>query len=115
VLAAEAIFIGVNAVDYSGYPDCRPEFIDAFQQLARLATKQAVEGAPVVIEAPLIRLSKQQIIERGLALGVDYAMTTSCYRADELGRACGQCDACKLRAEGFRAAGVSDTTRYQYG
>ncbi len=115
VLAAQSIFIGVNAVDYSGYPDCRPEFIDAFQKLALLATKQAVEGAPIVIEAPLIQLSKQQIIERGLALGVDYAMTTSCYRADELGRACGHCDACKLRAEGFRAAGVTDTTRYQYG
>jgi len=112
VLGAEAIFIGVNAVDYSGYPDCRPEFIAAFQALARLATKQAVEGEPVLIEAPLIDLSKAEIIRRGAALGVDYARTVSCYRADEEGRACGRCDSCRLRREGFVAAGVGDPTRY---
>jgi len=114
VLGAEAIFIGVNAIDYSGYPDCRPEFIAAFQALANLATKQGVEGAVRVrIEAPLVDLSKAEIIRRGDALGVDYAMTVSCYQADAAGRACGRCDACRFRREGFAAAGVGDPTRYQ--
>jgi 7-cyano-7-deazaguanine synthase len=113
VLAADAIFIGVNAVDYSGYPDCRPEFIDAFRALAALATKQGVEGHPVQIEAPLISLSKAGIIRRGAELGVDYAVTVSCYRADAEGRACGRCDACRFRREGFAAAGIEDPTRYQ--
>jgi 7-cyano-7-deazaguanine synthase len=113
VLGADAIYIGVNAVDYSGYPDCRPEFIAAFQSLARLATKQGVEDTAVLIEAPLIDLSKAEIIRRGAALGVDYARTVSCYRADNLGRACGHCDACRFRSEGFEAAGVADPTRYQ--
>lgn len=113
VLAADAIFIGVNAIDFSGYPDCRPAFIAAFQNLARLATKQAVEGAPVAIEAPLIALSKRQIIELGTKLGVDFAMTVSCYLADEDGRACGRCDACRIRMEGFEAAGIADPTRYR--
>jgi 7-cyano-7-deazaguanine synthase len=112
VLAADAIFIGVNAVDYSGYPDCRPEFIAAFQEVVSLATKRTVEGTPIRLEAPLIALSKASIIERGTALGVDYALTVSCYRAAEDGRACGRCDACRLRAEGFRAAGIADPTRY---
>jgi 7-cyano-7-deazaguanine synthase len=112
VLDAAAIFIGVNAVDYSGYPDCRPEFIAAFQALATVATKQGVEGRPVRIEAPLIRMSKAEIIRRGVELGVDYAATVSCYRADDDGRACGRCDACRLRREGFRAAGIDDPTRY---
>jgi 7-cyano-7-deazaguanine synthase len=112
VLDAEAIFIGVNAVDYSGYPDCRPEFIDAFQALTRVATKQGVEGRPVRIEAPLIDMSKAEIVLRGTALGVDYALTVSCYRADEAGRACGQCDSCRFRKQGFAAAGLKDPTRY---
>ena len=113
VLRAEVIFIGVNAVDYSGYPDCRPEFIAAFQGLAGLATKQGVEGAPVTIEAPLIDMSKADIIRRGAELGVDYSRTVSCYQADEQGRACGRCDSCRFRREGFSAAGVDDPTRYQ--
>jgi 7-cyano-7-deazaguanine synthase len=113
VLSADAIFIGVNAVDYSGYPDCRPEFIAAFQRLATLATKRTVEGGAISIEAPLIELSKAEIIQRGTALGVDFAMTVTCYRADVHGRACGHCDACRLRAEGFDAAGIADCTRYQ--
>lgn len=112
VLGAEVICIGVNAIDYSGYPDCRPEFIEAFQALAALATKQGVEGRPVRIEAPLIELSKVRIIELGIALGVDYGLTVSCYRADAQGRACGRCDSCRLRREGFAAAGVEDPTRY---
>ena len=112
VLGAGTIYIGVNAIDYSGYPDCRPEFIEAFQALAALATKQAVEGQPVRIDAPLIELSKAQIIRRGIDLGVDYALTVSCYRADGQGRACGRCDSCRLRREGFAAAGVDDPTRY---
>jgi len=113
VLAAEAIFIGVNAVDYSGYPDCRPEFIDAFANLAKLATKAGVEGRPIGIETPLIHLSKAEIIQQGLRLGVDYADTISCYDPDEVGRACGRCDSCRLRAAGFKEAGVTDPTRYQ--
>lgn len=106
------IFIGVNAVDYSGYPDCRPQFIAAFQALAQLATRAGVEGQRFTIHAPLIDLSKAQIIARGLALGVDYAQTVSCYQADAEGRACGRCDSCRLRREGFAAAGVPDPTRY---
>jgi len=114
VLGARDIFIGVNAVDYSGYPDCRPEFIDAFQRLADLATKAGVEGAGFRIHAPLIQLSKSQIIRRGEALGVDYGLTVSCYQADDEGRACGRCDSCRLRAQGFADAGVvDDPTRYQ--
>jgi len=113
VLSAEVIFIGVNAVDYSGYPDCRPEFIAAFQGLAALATKEGVEGAPVTIEAPLIDMSKADIIRRGAELGVDYSQTVSCYQADEQGKACGRCDSCRFRREGFSAAGVDDPTRYQ--
>jgi 7-cyano-7-deazaguanine synthase len=112
VLDAQAIFIGVNAVDYSGYPDCRPEFVAAFQALAACATKQAVEGRVVRIEAPLIEMTKAEIIRHGVALGVDYAATVSCYSADAEGRACGRCDACRFRREGFRAAGIPDPTRY---
>lgn len=112
VLGARDIFIGVNAVDYSGYPDCRPEFIEAFERLANLATKAGVEGEGFRIQAPLQYLSKAQIIEAGLARGVDFALTVSCYQADADGRACGRCDSCRLRAEGFHAAGIADPTRY---
>lgn len=112
VLEAHAIFIGVTAIDFSGYPDCRPEFIAAFQALAALATKQGVEGRAVRIEAPLIAMSKADIIRRGSALGVDYAATVSCYKADDDGRACGRCDSCRLRREGFRATNIPDPTRY---
>ena len=112
VLEASRIFIGVNAVDYSGYPDCRPEFIEAFTQLANVATKVGVEGGVMQICAPLSALSKADIIRAGVALGVDYSATVSCYQADALGRACGRCDSCRLRREGFEAAGVSDPTRY---
>ncbi|NOS89563.1 MAG: 7-cyano-7-deazaguanine synthase QueC [Methylococcaceae bacterium] len=113
VLNLRDIFIGVNAVDYSGYPDCRPEFIHAFQELANLATKAGVEGGHFTIHTPLISLSKAEIIQKGIALGVDYQRTVSCYSADDLGRACGVCDACRLRKQGFIAAGVEDSTRYQ--
>ncbi|MEL7297758.1 MAG: 7-cyano-7-deazaguanine synthase QueC [Pseudomonadota bacterium] len=113
VAGADAIFIGVNAVDYSGYPDCRPEFIAAYQQLIAVATKVGVEGQRIRLETPLISLSKAEIIQTGLSLGVDYSLTVSCYQADDSGRACGRCDACRLRAEGFAAAGVADPTRYQ--
>lgn len=113
VLNCHNVFIGVNAVDFSGYPDCRPEFIKAFQDMANLATKAGVEGKSIQIHAPLIALSKADIIREGLALGVDYAMTVSCYAADRQGRACGRCDACRLRAAGFSGLGVSDPTRYQ--
>jgi len=113
VLAADAIFIGVNAVDYSGYPDCRPEFIAAFTNLAKLATKAGVEGHPIGVETPLIHLSKAEIVQQGLRLGVDYANTISCYDPDDAGRACGRCDSCRLRAAGFKEAGVADPTRYQ--
>lgn len=113
VLEARDIYIGVNAVDYSGYPDCRPEFVSAFEQLANLATRAGVEGEGFRIRAPLQQLSKAQIIMAGQALGVDYSQTVSCYQADEQGRACGVCDSCRLRAEGFAAAGVADPTRYQ--
>lgn len=112
VLGARDIFIGVNAVDYSGYPDCRPEFIAAFECLANLATKAGVEGEGFRIQAPLQYLSKAQIVEAGLARGVDFALTVSCYQADADGRACGRCDSCRLRAEGFHAAGIADPTRY---
>ncbi|MFT5781963.1 MAG: 7-cyano-7-deazaguanine synthase [Pseudomonas sp.] len=112
VLGARDIFIGVNAVDYSGYPDCRPEFIAAFEVLANLATKAGVEGAGFRIQAPLQMLSKGQIVQAGVRLGVDYALTVSCYQADEQGRACGRCDSCRLRAAGFAQAGVDDPTRY---
>ena len=113
VLGAWDIFIGVNAVDYSGYPDCRPEYIAAFQRLAQLATRGGVEGGEFHIHTPLIRMSKAEIIRTGTRLGVDYARTVSCYAADPEGRACGRCDACRLRAAGFQAAGISDPTRYQ--
>ncbi len=113
VLAAEAIFIGVNAVDYSGYPDCRPEFIAAFQRLANLATKRALEGDRVRIEAPLMHMTKADIIRLGIRLGVDYALTVSCYQADEQGRACGRCDSCRFRRQGFADAGLADVTRYR--
>lgn len=113
VLGARHIFIGVNAIDYSGYPDCRPEYIAAFEQLANLATKAGVEGARFRIETPLIALTKAQIIAEGVRLGVDFALTVSCYNADAEGRACGVCDSCRFRAQGFRDAGVPDPTRYQ--
>jgi 7-cyano-7-deazaguanine synthase len=112
VLGAWDLFIGVNAVDYSGYPDCRPEFIAAFEQLATLATRGGDEGGTFRIHAPLIKLSKAEIILEGMRLGIDYGNTVSCYSADAEGRACGVCDACRLRAEGFRGAGVPDPTRY---
>ena len=113
VLGAAEIYLGVNAVDYSGYPDCRPAFIDAFQALANLATKSGVEGRHLAIQAPLIALSKAEIIRRGTELGVDFGLTTSCYQPDAGGRACGRCDSCRLRREGFTAAGIADPTRYQ--
>lgn len=113
VLGANDIFIGVNAVDYSGYPDCRPEFIAAYQAMARLATKAGVEGAAVTIQTPLIDLSKAAIIRQGTALGVDYALTVSCYQADAEGRACGVCDSCRIRRDGFSAASIPDPTRYR--
>jgi 7-cyano-7-deazaguanine synthase len=112
VLDADAIFIGVNAIDYSGYPDCRPEFIEAFERMANLATRRGINGNPVRIQTPLMHLTKADIIRRGVALGVDYGLTVSCYQADEQGRACGRCDSCRLRAKGFAEAGVADPTRY---
>ena len=113
VLGSRDIYVGVNAVDYSGYPDCRPEYIAAFQSMANLATKAGVEGEHLTIHAPLIDLTKAEIIRRGYALGVDYGLTISCYQADEAGRACGVCDSCRLRREGFAAAGVPDPTLYK--
>jgi 7-cyano-7-deazaguanine synthase len=113
VLQAQDIFIGVNAVDYSGYPDCRPAYIEAFERMANLATKAAVEGHPLAVHAPLLHLSKAEIIQHGRALGVDFAQTVSCYQADESGRACGVCDSCRLRHAGFMAAGVDDPTLYK--
>ncbi|MGB3624072.1 7-cyano-7-deazaguanine synthase QueC [Ketobacter sp. MCCC 1A13808] len=113
VLDADAIFIGVNAVDYSGYPDCRPEFIAAFEHLSNVATKKGVEGRPLIIKAPLLTLSKGEIIRKGIELGVDYSLTVSCYQADHNGLACGRCDSCRLRSEGFKQAGVTDPTQYQ--
>ncbi len=112
VLGANDIFIGVNAVDYSGYPDCRPEFIEAYENMANLATKAAVEGKHMSIQTPLLDLTKADIIRHGIELGVDYALTVSCYQADDQGRACGVCDSCRIRASGFEAAGVNDPTRY---
>jgi 7-cyano-7-deazaguanine synthase len=114
VLGAWDLFIGVNAVDYSGYPDCRPEYIQAFQRLSQLATRAGVEGGEFKVHAPLIELSKAEIINTGTRLGVDYALTVSCYAADQAGRACGRCDSCRLRAAGFAEAGVDDPTRYQH-
>ena len=113
VLGADDIFIGVNAVDYSGYPDCRPDFINAYEEMANLATKASVVGNRLTIHTPLIDLSKADIIRQGTELGVDYGMTISCYQADEEGRACGVCDSCRIRAAGFKAAGVADPTRYK--
>lgn len=113
VLGAHDIFVGVNAVDYSGYPDCRPAFIGAFERLANLATRDGVEGRPFRIHAPLIEMSKAQIVQTGAGLGVDYAQTVSCYRADEQGLACGRCDSCRFRAQGFDEAGLADPTRYR--
>lgn len=113
VLEARDLVLGVNIVDFSGYPDCRPEFILSFEALAALATKAGVEGARFQVHAPLISMSKAEIIRSGLGLGVDYAMTVSCYQADALGAACGRCDSCRLRREGFEAAGIADPTRYQ--
>lgn len=112
-LGVRDIFIGVNAVDYSGYPDCRPAFIEAFTALASLATRAGTEGGNFVIHTPLIELSKAEIIRRGVALGVDYRITVSCYQPDTAGRACGRCDSCRIRREGFAAAGVPDATEYQ--
>jgi 7-cyano-7-deazaguanine synthase len=112
VIGAVDIFVGVNAVDYSGYPDCRPEFIAAFERLAQLATKAGVEGRHLTVHAPLIELSKADIIRAGMKLGVDYGLTVSCYQANAEGAACGRCDSCRLRAAGFAAAGVPDPTRY---
>ncbi|WP_271408824.1 7-cyano-7-deazaguanine synthase QueC [Pseudomonas sp. Q1-7] len=113
VLGARDIFIGVNAVDYSGYPDCRPEFVEAFERMANLATKAGVEGEGFRIQAPLQNLTKAEIVQAGIHQGVDYSLTVSCYQADDDGRACGKCDSCRLRAAGFTAAGVKDPTRYQ--
>lgn len=112
-LGSRDIFLGVNVVDYSGYPDCRPEYVASFERMANLATKAAIEGAKVVIHAPLMYLSKAQIIKEGVMLGLDYSRTVSCYQADEAGRACGICDSCRIRREGFELAHVQDTTRYQ--
>ena len=114
-LGAAHLFIGVNAVDYSGYPDCRPEFIAGFQELARLATRRGVEGQELSVHAPLQQLAKADIIRLGTSLGVDYSMTVSCYQADAAGAACGRCDSCRIRAAGFAATGVPDPTRYRTG
>ena len=113
VVDCQTIFIGVNALDYSGYPDCRPEFIEAFEAMANLATKQSVEGDKIQIKTPLINMTKAEIINKGLSLGVDYSETTSCYDANSLGEACGECDACVLRKNGFSSANVEDPTKYQ--
>ena len=115
VTQSDAVFTGANAVDYSGYPDCRPEFLAAFEKLANLATRRAVEGAPLSIEAPIVGCSKAQIVRRGHELGVDFSLTVSCYNADESGRACAHCDACRFRREGFEKADIADPTRYQPG
>ncbi len=115
VTSSDAIFTGANAVDYSGYPDCRPEYLAAFEAMANLATKRAIEGSPIAIRAPIVHMGKAQIVRRGHELGVDFAMTVSCYNADAQGRACGACDSCRFRREGFGKAGVPDPTRYQPG
>lgn len=114
-IAASTLFIGVNSVDYSGYPDCRPEFIQAFTRLANLATKAGVEGTEFSVQTPLIELSKSGIIKAGVALGVNYSLTVSCYQADDVGRACGVCDSCRIRKKGFTEAGIADPTRYRAG
>jgi 7-cyano-7-deazaguanine synthase len=113
VTASDAIFTGANAVDYSGYPDCRPEFLAAFEKLANLATRRAVEGEPIEVKAPIVRMTKADIVRRGQELGVDFALTVSCYNADAEGRACGQCDSCRFRREGFAGAGLPDPTLYR--
>ena len=113
VTGSDAIFTGANAVDYSGYPDCRPEYLRAFEAMANLATRRAIEGAPIRIEAPIVRMTKADIVRRGHGLGVDFSLTVSCYNADEEGRACGRCESCRLRREGFAAAGLADPTRYR--
>ena len=113
VLGADAIYTGVNAVDYSGYPDCRPDYIAAFEKMANLATRAGVEGHRLSIETPLIQLSKAQIIQAGLKLGVNYSLTVSCYQANDAGQACGRCDACRLRRQGFTDAGIADPTVYR--
>jgi 7-cyano-7-deazaguanine synthase len=113
VTGSDAIFTGANAIDYSGYPDCRPEFLAAFETLANLATRRAVEGSPIAIESPIVRMSKSEIVRQGHRLGVDYSLTVSCYNADGEGRACGACDSCRFRREGFEQAGIPDPTRYQ--
>lgn len=113
VLEAQAIYIGANAIDYSGYPDCRPEFLEAFGRLAALATRAGVEGHPISICSPLLKLPKAEIIKTGVRLGVDFSLTLSCYNPDDNGRACGVCDSCRLRADGFRTAGIPDPTRYR--
>ncbi len=112
VLGAQDIFVGVSAVDYSGYPDCRPEYISAYEQMANLATKAGVEGKKLAIQAPLMSLTKADIIRQGIALGVDYSLTVSCYQANDEGQACGKCDSCRLRKQGFQQAGITDPTRY---
>jgi 7-cyano-7-deazaguanine synthase len=113
VTRADDIFAGMNAIDYSGYPDCRPQFIEAYERMANLATKRAVEGAPMAIHTPVMQSGKPEIIRRGAALGVDFSMTVSCYQADGEGRACGRCESCRLRRDGFAGAGMPDPTRYQ--
>ena len=113
VTRSDAIFTGANAVDYSGYPDCRPQFMEAFERLANLATRRAVEGEPIEVKAPIIAMSKAQIVQRGAELGVDFALTVSCYDADSSGRACGRCEACRIRRDGFAQAGMEDPTRYR--
>ncbi len=112
-LACQDIFIGVNAIDYSGYPDCRPEYITAFEKMANLATKATIEGKKITLHTPLIHLSKSNIIRTGIALGIEYGATISCYQADESGQACGHCDSCRIRKAGFAAAGIADPTRYR--
>ncbi|HSS28944.1 MAG TPA: 7-cyano-7-deazaguanine synthase, partial [Usitatibacter sp.] len=113
VVEADAIFTGANAIDYSGYPDCRPEYLRAFERMANLATRRTIEGHRLAIEAPLVRMTKAQIIREGAERGVDFALTVSCYDADAEGRACGRCDSCRLRRDGFAAAGIADPTRYR--
>jgi 7-cyano-7-deazaguanine synthase len=113
VLDADRIYAGMNAVDYSGYPDCRPDYLDAFQSMANLATRRGVEGRPISIHTPLLRMSKAEIVRAGIELGVDFASTVSCYQATRAGEACGSCEACRLRKSGFTAAGIADPTRYR--